>query len=818
MYHGEGADLGPAESMHGRTYIILLRRRLTGLAALPAFVLLALLPSVAGCAEGLGEAINDVPIPNWVKGILQRAETEPVYVFLAGTVLVTAITTLARALRRDRILRRNDGRYGVLLHPEGRYPGIVKLILKDVEVASEKTDVEGKDSGRMFTEDEFKKMRAVVRYHDEMTEKDAEERRVFAERVRRPTLSDQMFRRAQSMARQFSETIKTIWDEVVGKRLEATVQSFRGAEALQDLAKVQAEEVTGVSAGGASYRLLIDRLIGTRVFATMRTGSEPSDTQDYECTLADYTPSYYHLLDVEFEESWVVDPNLEMKHWRGDDHMGEWWGPEEAIWQGNDKGVRVTLEGDTYTIESRVPYPMTFRHARYRNGHKIHGKEMENDDRNNINIVIEPFGALVWKARFHGSHSGRDLAGGVLNEVWYHIPRHPRYYRHVEMHFTSKRVADLLIPYGANVIQYRAEKLDADVIPLDSLADALWRTSTRIVVTDEEGEPIRGLHSNGGYITNLSKDRIDVHEVRGYYARRWEAEREIERWDNRLRPVRWSYRYRLAGFFTRARVAAAQIALILAHREEKRLAPPQRPVLYFPLVRRRRDWTGAAPTQRMPIRVGVLQGRAYDEELRRLGGMERVSDHRLLFRGVDVQGMPFLDKSEILWIGYGANLRQIRGMPRRSETAIRRFAAKGGVVVALAPNTRPARGNKLAWVPDPLTVTSDAVSGALTPTAAGEALFTSPRQLDLSDLSPSVAWSEWSDRFVPLAMAPTHGPHEGDRAATAMMLPYGQGLYIVLGVGPETPDDLRWSMALAENVLDFAVDWLDRRQTHRHIA
>ncbi|MBT5714312.1 hypothetical protein HOI71_24910, partial [Candidatus Poribacteria bacterium] len=719
--------------------------------------------------------------------------------------------------------------YAVLLHVLDRYPGIVKLILRDVEIASEKTDVEGKDSGRLFTEKEFTDgVRAVVRYHDEMLEKDLDERNVFAERVRHPTLVDQSLRRFQSYARQFNEAVQTIWQETVGKRLEATLSTFRGGAQLQQLAEAQVEEATGVQARdvrtekerkaeGSSYRLLIDRLIGTRVIAALDySGVE----RDYECTLADYTRGYYHLLDIDFEELWIVDPNKEMKHWRGNDHMGEYWGPEEVFWQGNDKALRVSLgdDGDTYTIESRAPYPITFRHAHYRSGHKIHGKAMEDENRNNINIVIEPYGTLVWKAQFHHSHAGRDLAGGVLNEVWYHIPRRPRYYRTVQLHFQAKRMADAVIPYDANVIQYRAEKLDADVVPLDSLADALWRTSTRIVVTDEEGEPIRGLHSNSGYITNLGKDRIDVREVRDHYARRWEAERSVERWDDKMRPVRWTYRYRLAGFFTKARVAAAQIALIRAHHDETRLAPPRRPVLYFPFVRRRRDWTGAPPTQKMPIRVGVLQGRAYDEELRQLGEIERVGDHRLLFRGVDPQTMPYLDKSEILWIGYGADLQRRRGLHRRSETAIRRFAAKGGVVVAFAPNTRPVRGNRLAWVPDPLRVTPDTVSGTMSPTDAGAPLFTAPHQVDLSEFTPAVAWSEWSDRFIPLAMAPTHGPHVGDRAATAMMLPYGEGVYILLGVGPDTADDLQWAMPLAENVLHYAVDWLDRRQTHRHIA
>ncbi|MEO2003293.1 MAG: hypothetical protein ABGY41_04275 [Candidatus Poribacteria bacterium] len=171
--------------MRVRSHIPIVRR----LRLLTAFLTVMLLPLASGCATGVSEAMRDVPVPNWLKAIAKQADDEPVYVFLAGTILVTVITTLARALRRDRILRRNNGRFGVLLHPKGRYPGIIKLILKDVEVASEKTDVEGKDSGRMFTEEEFKKMRGVVLYHDEMTEKDMEERRVFAERVRHPTLS-----------------------------------------------------------------------------------------------------------------------------------------------------------------------------------------------------------------------------------------------------------------------------------------------------------------------------------------------------------------------------------------------------------------------------------------------------------------------------------------------------------------------------------------------------------------------------------------------------------------------------------------------------
>ena len=223
-----------------------LRDRLTRFGAPGAMVSLAVL---AGCAEGFGETARGMPIPGWVRTLFRQAENEPVWVIIAGTILVTAVTTVLRAIRRDRVLRRCNGKYAVLLHVLDRYPGIVKLILRDVEIASEKTDVEGKDSGRLFTEKEFTDgVRAVVRYHDEMLEKDLDERNVFAERVRHPTLVDQSLRRFQSYARQFNEAVQTIWQETVGKRLEATLSTFRGGAQLQQLAEAQVEEATGVQA------------------------------------------------------------------------------------------------------------------------------------------------------------------------------------------------------------------------------------------------------------------------------------------------------------------------------------------------------------------------------------------------------------------------------------------------------------------------------------------------------------------------------------------------------------------------------------------
>jgi hypothetical protein len=734
-----------------------------------------------------------------------EGKQNPLWIFLGVTVLITALTTVVSALKRDRILRRTTGKYVVLLHETGRFTGILKLILKDVEIASEKTDVKGKDAGRLFPETEFQKLAAVVRYHDELTEKEAQERRAYVERLYHPTLTAKVFRRLQSLGRQFNETVKQIYDRAIGQRLKKRFQGYVGAEQIQALAEAQAEEATGVTtASGASYRLLIDRLIGTRVVAQIG-GAE------YECILADYTlGGYYHFMDVAFRESWVVNVHRDNFTWLGK-------------WVGNDNGFRINLnrETSTYTIESRVPYPVTLRHARYRGGYAVHNVPVGDQDRNDINLVIPPYGAVSWKAQFHPDHTHeeRNVAGDLFQEVRYSIAMRPEYYSVLEFVFETVRQADVIIRYSDNVVQYRAEKFDPQMVSLDTLTEAIWHSKSQFDFQDTEGNRIRGLHLHQGYITNLSKARVDMHDVVEHYSRRWNNESTFEALDMRLRPVRYGLRSAIPSL--RGRLAVAQIALIESLRRERRAVAPQSRVLFFPLVRHRREWRLAPPPPKLPVRVGVVTGRLRDEEFAVLSRFRNCAAHHLLYRRLPLDNLDKLSKVDVLWIGYGANVAGNNGFSRLNEDRIRKYVSNGGCVIALAPNMKVARGNRLGWIPDPLVFGKNPVQSGLTVTREGEAIFRHPHGLDLRARSALVWWDDWSERYTPLAFATTEVRGEYHPAAAALLLPYGHGVYIVLGIGPESPTDFAWSAPLAENLLHYAVRWVEtQRLRHRklHVA
>jgi hypothetical protein len=742
-------------------------------------------PSEAPRPPGVAERIGKWFTAEDEKG--EKRVTNPLWIFLVVTAIVTALTTIVQALRRDRLLRRHSRRYVVLLHDNARYTGILKLILQDVEIASEKTDVRGKESGRLFTREEFQKMTALLRYHDELTEKEIAERRVFVENLFNPTFVGRLGRRLQSLGRQFNATVKTIYERAIGERLRKRLQTFgRAGEQIGELAETQIEQATGVAVTreAAAYRLLIDRLIGTRVIA--RVGG-----RDVECVLADYTPEYYHLMDVEFRESWTIDAH-----------------GEGGRWAGNDKGFRVVREGRTYTIESRVPYPVTLRHARYREGQKVHGVPAADQDKNDVNKAIGPYGRLVWPAEMHHTAEERNVAGGLLQEVRFSVPIRPEHYKKVELVFETARRADVLIRYADNVIQYRAEKIEPRLVSLETISEVLWQAPLQLVLTDKDGKRIEGLHLNRGYITNLSKDRMDMREVVNHYTMRWASQQQFDALDARFRPLRRpSIRQILTPWRLRRRTAASQIALIARVKQDRRAVAPGHPVLYFPLMRPRREWVAVPPTRKMPVRVGVLQGRARDEELAALAQTKFMEGHRLLFRRLNVHRITNLNRVDILWVGYGADLPRYHGLTRYNEEQVLKYASRGGIVVALAPNTRPLRANKLGWVPDPLVFGKNPVKPGVHLTPEGRPVFQQPHEVDTRALRPLVWWDDWSDRYVLLASATTQTRNEEHPVAVGLMLPYGQGLYIVLGIGPETPADLAWSVPLARNLLQRAIRW-----------
>ena len=286
--------------------------------------------------------------------IFEAGRKNPLWATVIVSVVITIIKTIHSAVRRDRILKRHLGKYLQLRHNDGRDSGIFKMSLKDVEIASEKTDVQGKDSGRLFSHKEFhEKFQALVRYHDEMTQADMDERKGYIQRSIHPTIFNRLRKRILSFFRLLGDQVGVIWDQAIGThltKLRGYTDRYIGGAQIQEMAERQVEDVTGITReggyklddteGGTSYRTLIDRLLGTKVLANVLGG-------DRECILADYTMGgYYQLLDVRLDESFEL--NIE-------------WGKKHGRWVGGggyDRIVRATRHNNEITIESRAQFPL----------------------------------------------------------------------------------------------------------------------------------------------------------------------------------------------------------------------------------------------------------------------------------------------------------------------------------------------------------------------------------------------------------------------------------------------------------------------------
>ena len=776
--------------------------------------------------------------------LFEKTAENPLWATVVVSVVFTIIKVIHSAVRRDKILKRHLGKFLQLRHKDGRDSGIFKMILKDVEIASEKTDVQGKDSGRLFSHKEFHdKFQALVRYHDELTQADLDERKGYIQRSIHPTIFNRFRKRLLSFVRLLGDQVKTIWDQAIGaqlNKLRVQTDKYMGGAQIQEMVETQVDEVTGITreggynledtGGGTSYRMLIDRLIGTKVLAHVLGG-------DRECILADYTLNgYYQLLDVKLDESFEL--NIE-------------WGKQHGRWVGgggHSRIVRAMRHDHEITIESRAQFPLQLTRLEMHGGRKIANQHVGNKaydkgskhGHERIDMRIEPYGKIKWKKMHHES---RNVAQSSFTQVI-----GPAFqlglqdYGHVKLRFHTSRMADCVIKYQNNAIKYRAEKVDAEDVKLDSLADALWRTSSRLEITDEKGNRIRGMHLNSGYVTNLSKDLVNIPEVRGHYSKRWDNERSFDRFERKSRPLRWSFSGRVGALTGKAKKAAAQVALMQLISREKQLASPESWALQFPIARRRRDLLTPSPPHKLPMRIGVLTQARHDEEISALNAIQSAAGHRMLFRRESNPSLPCLDKMEILYMGMGANLQNLRGFNRQSEERIRRFAAQGGIIIAFPPNTKTRRGGRLGWIPDPLVETEDRIASnvkltrgprihepgggiikfeVISTIAAAKVsrIFLEPNELELEELPAKVGWSVWSDRFTQIASVDTEGPYEGDKAAVAFTYPYGRGLYIVFGFGPSRPADFEWSVPLVENILTYAALWKDRlKKRKRRVA
>ncbi len=713
--------------------------------------------------------------------------------FLYAVVLMFAVSSvvwLIDLFKKDRILKMLLGKYVVILTSGDprRITGKFRLERGGIEIFSEESRLRGQAPSYIFEASEMGAFEAFIRYHDDMTESERIERDNDYQNTYHPKLMKRIGRTLRNFSHEMRDQFKKTFEAVWGKIRQSTfMQSIQRYESMGgDLTQVQQEAFK--YAMDVQYDRLIDRLIGTKVLVEAPGGR-------YTAVLKEYTGvkgGYMYLLDLRdnhdrgFMETWQVEISIEHgKHAARDDR----------------NAIRARIDGDTMILENHAPYEIEMGWIRFRGGQKDQNHDLK------WNWHIEPFGELRFPIR---PQPRRQPVGGI-EKVFTEQPLTWRNFKKLQMDFRSFRPADVVFPRAKCHIKERAEKYQPAVLDLGGFTDAILndiKKPEEMVIADKDGKPMQGVHLIHGYVTNINEDRIDIKEVNAAYSKRWSVEHMFETFDHKLRKIAPAKTDLLPSF--RHRIVA-QTVLAGGVNSKPQLREPIAQPLYAPVWTN--GWVRKKQKPILPVKVLALMGNTSRVEYPALQSIERVSGHRVICHQTSDLRLPTIEKTHILWIGYGEIFKDGYRFTIDTEQRVRNFAHKGGVVIVSGQDMRNNKRPTTRWTPELINAVERDESRAFHPAFAGRHLFETPHPIADNQLVFDDAWTEWGPRYEVLATI-----NSGQDAAL-LRLEYGEGLYILSSLRNASKEDVQSNVPMMENLLYYVIQWLDeQKREHLYIG
>jgi len=683
-------------------------------------------------------------------------------------VLTTIVTTIFSLIRKDKCLKKLRGKFVRLhLRKDGQfYDGIFRLEATGIEIVSEKLRVEGKEASFLLSGKWKDQVHAFVRYHDVMLEREKQERDNELEKVYHPRLAVRLRRKIKVAF----NTLKNALNQILTKIIGQVKSRFKAVEAQKFIEETSREALEYTVE--TVYDRLIDRLVGTKVVVA-------AGKQEYEGVLADYTNEWIELMEVNYRDYWEVQMKTGDKVFK-DPH-----------------GLKIERHGDRLIIENHGPFTVQLQKLWYLN--------KQPNQEHKLYKNIEPFGKM--ELRLKPSNIARVVS--PFEDVRVSVPVSFNQYEFIKLSFETHRMADITMPRGYASIRHRSEKYEPKLLSLSTLTEMiLSETPKDFLLTDKDGHPLKYINIRHGYVTNLEENRMDVKEIAHAYARRWEVERLYEDADSRLRPLGkllGNGNGRIKSPRTGATVAQMVLLKILSLDHNLRRPKPQ--ILYFPLAfAGKGKYKGRSIG--MPVKVLMLTGNVKDLEFAALQRVKAVGNRKIILQRTKDKKLPRLDKSHILWISYAEISDERYQFNYDIEKRIKSYVANGGVVIAMGQKSRPRRSCRTTWLPEPIVGRKSDQIQEFDAKSQADNLFQKPNKVKSGHLVVSDPWIKWSDNYEVLATVKL----DDQEAAAILKLEYGDGMFIVTALKNETPDNIKLNAPIMENLIHYAVEWLNRKQ------
>ncbi|MDQ1317261.1 MAG: hypothetical protein QG588_912 [Candidatus Poribacteria bacterium] len=473
----------------------------------------------------------------WWENFMKRTYLFPLVMGLIATTIGIIVATV----KKDKLLKSLSGQLITIEQIDNaRARGRLRVETSGIEVIAEKAN-EGSNEkvSYILRESEYNKIHALVRYFDLLTEKEKHHRNDELKKAYHPSILIRLRRRIRNIINQIKRVITDAFNILFSRRFAGKLGGGQYEKEIQESGKQAVESVTG-----AEYDSLIDRLIGTRVI--IKAGDK-----EYVGVFKDYTSKFVELLDVDYRNDWAIKTN------------------RDEAYVKHDRGISIYRNGNNMVLSSKSPFDIILKYINWTEGPQ--NVDLGNND--TVLAVIPPFGQI----EFNVTTPYFDKVIAPFEILQLPVQYTPTNYKFIQFNFKSIRKADIVLMKDYGILRHRTEKYEPRLLDINSITESL-------LTTKEEGFILKGTTTqmtvHNGYITNMPRERMDIHEIDDQISQRWAVDTYFSTLDKKMRPV---FKFRFLGPFpmrkTKKLIALFGLMSII-NSDENRKHDPLLPFIY----------------------------------------------------------------------------------------------------------------------------------------------------------------------------------------------------------------------------------------------
>jgi hypothetical protein len=473
----------------------------------------------------------------WWENFMKRTYLFP----LVMGLLATTATIIVATVKKDKLLKSLSGQLITIEQIDSaRARGRLRVETSGIEVIAEKAN-EGSNEkvSYILRESEYNKIHALVRYFDLLTEKEKHHRNDELKKAYHPSILMRLRRRIRNTINQIKRVITDAFNTLFSRRFAGKLGGAQYEKEIQESGKQAVESVTG-----AEYDSLIDRLIGTRVI--VKAGDK-----EYVGVFKDYTSKFVELLDVDYRNDWAIKTK------------------RDEAYVKHDRGISVYRNGNNMVLSSKSPFDIILKYINWTEG----PQDVDLGNNDTVLAVIPPFGQI----EFNVTTPYFDKVIEPFDKLQLPVQYTPTNYKFIQLNFKSIRKADIVLMKDYGILRHRTEKYEPKLLDINSITETL-------LTTKEEGFILKGTTTqmtiHNGYLTNMPRERMDIHEIDDQISQRWAVDTYFSTLDKKMRPV---FKFRFLGPFpmrkTKKLIALFGLMSII-NSDENRKHDPLLPFIY----------------------------------------------------------------------------------------------------------------------------------------------------------------------------------------------------------------------------------------------